>query len=63
MASASALAQLFGQLVSFVGTVALARLLTPTDVGIFVAGTVLPAEAEVIGTVRVYGAQRQLGAA
>jgi PST family polysaccharide transporter len=43
VASASALAQLFGQLVSFVGTVALARLLTPTDVGIFAAGTVLSA--------------------
>lgn len=43
VASASALAQLFGQLVSFVQTVALARLLTPTDVGIFAAGTVLSA--------------------
>ena len=41
MASASALAQLVGQLVSFVQTVILARLLTPTDVGIFAAGTVL----------------------
>ena len=41
MASASALAQLFGQFVSFVQTIALARLLTPTDVGIFTAGTVL----------------------
>jgi PST family polysaccharide transporter len=41
VASASALAQIFGQLVSFVQTVALARLLTPTDVGIFAAGTVL----------------------
>ena len=43
VASASALAQLFGQLVSFVQTVVLARLLTPTQVGIFVAGTVLTA--------------------
>jgi O-antigen/teichoic acid export membrane protein len=41
MASASALAQLVGQLVSFVQTVILARLLTPTDVGLFSAGTVL----------------------
>src|SRR5512146_790269 len=41
MASASALAQIVGQLVSFVQTVILARLLTPTDVGIFTAGTVL----------------------
>ena len=41
MASASAVAQLVGQLVSFVQTVILARLLTPTDVGIFAAGTVL----------------------
>lgn len=43
VASASALAQIFGQLVSFVQTVALARLLTPTQVGIFTAGTVLTA--------------------
>ncbi|TVY99736.1 hypothetical protein EAS64_41580 [Trebonia kvetii] len=43
MASASALAQLVGQSVSFVQTVILARLLTPTDVGIFAAGTVLTA--------------------
>ena len=43
VASASALAQLVGQLVSFVQTIALARLLTPTDVGIFAAGTVLTA--------------------
>ena len=41
VAGASALAQIFGQFVSFVQTVALARLLTPTEVGIFVAGTVL----------------------
>ena len=41
MARASALSQVFGELVSFVQTVALARLLTPTDVGIFTAGTVL----------------------
>ena len=41
VARASALAQLFGQLVSFVQTVVLARLLTPTQVGIFAAGTVL----------------------
>jgi PST family polysaccharide transporter len=43
MARASALAQLVGQLVSFGQTVILARLLTPTDVGIFAAGTVLTA--------------------
>ena len=43
VASASALAQLVGQLVSFVQTIALARLLTPTDIGIFAAGTVLTA--------------------
>jgi O-antigen/teichoic acid export membrane protein/O-antigen ligase len=43
VASASALAALFSQFVSFVGTIGLARLLTPTDVGIFVAGTVLSA--------------------
>ena len=41
MARASALAQIFGQSVSFVQTVILARLLTPMDVGIFSAGTVL----------------------
>jgi O-antigen/teichoic acid export membrane protein len=41
VAHASALAQLFGQSVSFVQTVILARLLTPMDVGIFSAGTVL----------------------
>ena len=43
VASASALAQLVGQLVSFVQTIVLARLLTPTDIGIFAAGTVLTA--------------------
>ena len=43
VAGASALAQLVGQLVSFVQTIALARLLTPTDIGIFAAGTVLTA--------------------
>ena len=43
VASASALAQLVGQSVSFVQTIGLARLLTPTDVGIFAAGTVLTA--------------------
>ena len=43
VASASALAQLVGQLVSFVQVIALARLLTPTDIGIFAAGTVLSA--------------------
>ena len=43
MARASALAQLVGQLVSFGQTVILARLLTPTDVGVFAAGTVLTA--------------------
>ena len=41
MARASALAQVLGQLVSLVQTIALARLLTPTDIGIFTAGTVL----------------------
>jgi PST family polysaccharide transporter len=41
MARASALAQVFGEFVSFVQTIALARLLTPTDIGIFAAGTVL----------------------
>jgi PST family polysaccharide transporter len=41
VASASALAQIFGQFVSFAQTIGLARLLTPTDVGIFTAGTVL----------------------
>ena len=43
VASASALAQLVGQLVSFVQVIVLARLLTPTDIGIFAAGTVLTA--------------------
>lgn len=43
VANASALAVLFGELVSFFQTVALARLLTPTQVGIFIAGTVLTA--------------------
>ncbi len=41
VARASALAQIFGELVSFVQTIVLARLLTPTDIGIFTAGTVL----------------------
>jgi len=41
VARAAALAQIFGQLVSFLQTIALARLLTPTDIGIFAAGTVL----------------------
>ena len=41
VASASAVAQILGQLVSFVQTIGLARLLTPTDVGIFTAGSVL----------------------
>ena len=41
MARASALAQVFGELVTFVQTIALARLLTPKDIGIFTAGTVL----------------------
>ena len=41
VARASALAQVLGQLVSLVQTIALARLLTPTDIGIFTAGTVL----------------------
>ena len=40
MAGASALATVFGQLVSFVATEStLARLLTPTDIGIFATGT------------------------
>jgi O-antigen/teichoic acid export membrane protein len=41
VARASALAQVLGQLVSFLQTIALARLLTPTDIGIFTAGTAL----------------------
>ena len=41
VAKASALAQVFGELVTFAQTIALARLLTPTDIGIFTAGTVL----------------------
>ncbi len=41
VARASALAQIFGQLVSFGQTIFLARLLTPADVGVFTAGTVL----------------------
>jgi PST family polysaccharide transporter len=39
----SALSQVFREFVSFAQTVALARLLTPTDIGIFTAGTVLTA--------------------
>ena len=41
VAKASALSQVFSELVSFVQTIALARLLTPTDIGIFIAGTAL----------------------
>lgn len=41
VASASAVALVVGELVSFVQTIALARLLTPAEVGIFVAGTVI----------------------
>jgi PST family polysaccharide transporter len=41
VAGASAIALLLAEFVSFVQTVALARLLTPAQVGIFVAGTVL----------------------
>jgi O-antigen/teichoic acid export membrane protein len=41
VARASAVSQVFGELVTFVQTIALARLLTPTDIGIFIAGTVL----------------------
>ena len=41
VARASAYAQIFGQLVSFGQTIALARLLTPSEVGVFTAGTVL----------------------
>jgi PST family polysaccharide transporter len=43
VARASALSQVFAEFVSFAQTVALARLLTPTDIGIFAAGTVLTA--------------------
>jgi O-antigen/teichoic acid export membrane protein len=41
VASASALALLIGQLVSFAQTIALARMLSPAEVGFFAAGTVL----------------------
>lgn len=41
VAGASVLATLFGEFVSFVQTIALARLLSPAEIGIFVAGTVL----------------------
>jgi O-antigen/teichoic acid export membrane protein len=41
VASASALALLIGQLVSFGQTIALARMLSPAEVGFFAAGTVL----------------------
>ncbi|WP_169823340.1 oligosaccharide flippase family protein [Aldersonia kunmingensis] len=41
VASASAVALIFGELITFVQTVALARLLSPAEVGLFVAGTVL----------------------
>lgn len=41
VAGASAVALLFCELVSLVQTVALARLLSPAEIGIFVAGTVL----------------------
>ncbi|GAA1920133.1 hypothetical protein GCM10009737_22060 [Nocardioides lentus] len=45
VAAASAAAVVFGQLVSLVQTVALARLLSPTEVGWFAAGSVLTAFA------------------
>lgn len=41
VAGASTVALLFCELVSLAQTVALARLLTPAEIGIFVAGTVL----------------------
>jgi O-antigen/teichoic acid export membrane protein len=41
VARASALAQVLGQLISFGQTIALARLLSPSEIGIFTAGTVL----------------------
>ena len=41
VASASALALLIGQSVSFAQTIALARILSPAEIGIFAAGTVL----------------------
>ncbi len=41
VAGASAVALVFGEIVSLVQTVALARLLSPAEIGIFVAGTVL----------------------
>ncbi|MFH5232746.1 oligosaccharide flippase family protein [Antrihabitans spumae] len=43
VAGASALALVFGEIVTLGQTVALARLLSPTEVGLFVAGTVLTA--------------------
>lgn len=43
VAAASALALVFGEIVTLGQTVALARLLSPTEVGLFVAGTVLTA--------------------
>ncbi|MFD3809439.1 oligosaccharide flippase family protein [Rhodococcus sp. NPDC058639] len=41
VAGASALALVFGEMVSLAQTVALARLLSPAEIGVFVAGTVL----------------------
>ena len=41
MAAASAAALVLGELITLVQTVALARLLTPAQVGLFVAGGVL----------------------
>lgn len=43
VAGASAIALVIGELVSFAQTVALARLLSPAEIGVFVAGTVLTA--------------------
>jgi PST family polysaccharide transporter len=41
VAAASAAALIFGEIISLVQTIALARLLTPAEVGLFVAGSVL----------------------
>ncbi|MCF3940140.1 MULTISPECIES: oligosaccharide flippase family protein [Gordonia] len=41
VAAASAVALVVGELITFVQTIALARLLSPAEVGVFVAGTVL----------------------
>ena len=61
VANASAFAVLFTQGVSFLQTVGLARLLTPTQIGIFTAGTVLTAfmSSLVEGGLRAGLVQRQ----